>query len=266
MKKHPILKRACLALPAVLLSLLLICAPQASAATAGQRIAHRKMVVSQMVEKVQSAYYTIRESLNTLIPTSMGVCVSVQHYEIEELIEQSNVIATGHFTGRSDAFRVQSVQGGIHIYTDSFFAIDSVLKGEPYGDTVNVRSPGGTVGTFTQNWNSTLEFDERNTYLLFLYHPEPGGFHTAGDYYYVRGVHQGIYIQRADGSLYNPFSTEELPAEALNSPKMNENFTEEDQRNELMEIYRENYETGCDTWEEYQKNLAEMDQYAVILD
>ena len=186
---------------------------------------------------------------------------------VEDLVNDSIVIATGKVAGKSEGFEILHSNGeNRDIFTDYYFTIDNVLKGNPYDETVTLRMPGGTVGNRTVYDFCYPTLNQQDEYLLFFYRPGTGGwFNTPGDYYYLYGANQGAYRMDGKGAFFNVDSGEELPAQALISPQLDEPVDEAHFREETEEAFRHNYETGMDSWEEYQYNLAQLDQYAAIL-
>jgi len=263
LKSISLSKRTLLSLLALLLLVPAVPAKASPAPSAGLSPLENALV-SKMTDEVYSAYWTLRASLKTLITTTEEFSALIVGYTIDELIEKSSLIVLAKSTGERESFLTWATSGGQTIQTDHSFTVDTVLKGTPYGDAIAVRTDGGTVGAYTQIWSSNPEFEPDTTYLLFLYHPEVGnGIHTEGNYYYVRGLVQGAYVPDENGGFYNPWTEEELPAEALVSPLMDEEGpSAEEQRRELIETYRSNYESGFDTLEEYQRNMEELDEYA----
>lgn len=264
MKNIPLPKRTLFALLALLLLVPALPAKASPAPSAGLGPLERTLI-SKMTDEVYSAYWTLRAAMKTLITTTEEIEASIVAYDMDGLMEKSSLVVLGRITGERESFLVRNTCGGEKIQTDHSFTVETALKGEPDGDTIVVRTDGGTVGTYTQIWSCNPEFEPDTAYLLFLYRPEVGnGIHTEGDYYYVRGLIQGVYAEDETGGFYNPWTGEALPAEALISPLMDgEGPTAGDQRRELMETYRSNYENGFDSLEEYRRNLEEIDEYAV---
>ncbi len=186
----------------------------------------------------------------------------VAYRSVDYLLEDATLIATGRIAGQSEPFEILNSNGvDKSIFTDYYFTIDSALKGEPYAETITVRMEGGTV-----IHHSYPILNQRDQYLLFLYNEKCGGwYNTTGNYYYIDGLAQGAYRMDEEGAFVNVESGEELPAQALISPQLDEPVNEEHFREEMEETFRHNYETGMDSWEEYQYNLAQLDQYAAIL-
>ena len=102
--------------------------------------------LDQAMEKQKAAVHLLHAYWQRCIPVTVQVDGLLQDYSPEKLSAQAAVIATGKITGRSAPFQIVSYQGDIIVYTDFYFTITGVSKGAPYGETVSVRVPGGTVG------------------------------------------------------------------------------------------------------------------------
>ncbi len=220
--------------------------------------------LDQAMEKQKAAVHLLHAYWQRCIPVTVQVDGLLQAYSPEELSAQAAVIATGKITGRSAPFQIVSYQGDIIVYTDFYFTITGVSKGAPYGETVSVRVPGGTVGARQEVYPCEPQFNQEDEYLLFLYNPGRGSaFVTEEEHYFLLGSSQGAYAKNAAGVFVNTLTGEALPENALVSPQADGAYGEDYFRHELEETYRTNYESGFDTWEEYQENLAELERYAV---
>ncbi len=187
---------------------------------------------------------------------------------MEELLADSAVIATGKITGGPHSFVVEhaSVPGLTAYYSQYDFTIDQVLKGEPYAETVSVRIPGGVVDGVGEHYSGTPCFNREDEYLLFLVtETHGGGYSTRDDYYRPHGLVQGVYIRDEEGIYHNIASGEELPSEALISPHLDEVREEGQDREELLADFRQRYEEGNISQEEYEELLREIDQYATVV-
>ena len=198
---------------------------------------------------------------------------SLAYRSIDDLLDDSVVIATGKITGQSDAFKIRHATSPnwTEIHTDYYFTIDNVLKGEPYADTVNVRTEGGTIGNYTEVYSGSPEFNQEDEYLLFLYRSYYGGpFETEGDYYTIRGLVQGTYVLGDDGIYRNISTGEELPSKVFISPHLDEEVDPEKVRQEQLrkqlEVYEENYRTGFITKDEYDDCVATVETFGHIVD
>ncbi|MDO4175104.1 MAG: hypothetical protein Q4D42_10105, partial [Eubacteriales bacterium] len=113
----------------------------------------------------------------------------------EDLIAQSTLIATGTVTEVSDAFQIAPVGGGDpSVFTDYFFTVSDVLRGEPDDNVVSVRIQGGTANGMSSTAELEPQLEVGKSYLLFLYQPNMGGsYNTKGDYDSVTGLYRGAY-------------------------------------------------------------------------
>ena len=187
---------------------------------------------------------------------------------MEELLADSAVIATGKITGGPHSFVVEhaSVPGLTAYYSEYDFTIDTVWKGRPYAETVSVRIPGGVVDGVGERYSGTPQFNQEDEYLLFLVtENHGGGYSTRDDYYRPHGLVQGVYIQDEEGVYHNTASDEELPGEAMISPHLDEVREEGQDREELLDDFRQRYEEGNISQEEYEELLDQLDQYATVV-
>ena len=106
-----------------------------------------------------------------------------------------------------------------------------------------------------------------NQYLLFLYESDRGGgFNTDGDYYYIRGLWQGVYyINKNDDTFTSP-SGEKLTEEffMLRSEEYKNNHYSA--KEERLKNLKNNLKNGVITQEDYDKSVAQMDEYAEIIE
>ena len=185
---------------------------------------------------------------------------------VEDLFTMSGLVAEGVITDTAPSFWVQSPDGTRALYTDYTFRLSDVLRGQAAGETVTLRLPGGRVGTHRQVYTANPELREGEPYLLFLYRPGRGGaYNTAGDYYYILGLNQGVFSP-ADGEVYRSQSGTELDLEealeAYGALPVRETYF----REEFLQNQKANLESGFITQEEYDRMMAGLDDYAVILE
>lgn len=134
-----------------------------------------------------------------------------------ELAETSTLIVYGKVSRICEPALVEWVGGGSSHITDVEFTVSETLRGE-CGDTITVRTLGGLVDNVYEEYTDVPELREGEEYLLFLYQPGMGGsMNTRGDYYYLRGLSQGVYV---------PFSTEEQGSSLQEDPVLI-NYTEQ---------------------------------------
>ena len=201
-------------------------------------------------------------------PQTIIVSGSLVRRDIDNLFETSNLIVLCTITSEQESFFVHRVDDGIDILSDQFARIDKVFMGEPVGDGVNItiRSLGGTVGdhTVSHNENPVLQIDEQ--YLLFLYKPDMGGsYNTDGDYYYIRGLYQGVYGVTDTGEFVSHTGekitarTVEIRAEAFKDF----NYSS---REQYIKNLKSNLEYEVITQDDYDKAISQMDEYAEIIE
>lgn len=202
-----------------------------------------------------------RRPYNGSISVTMG---ELAYMSVDDLFRESTLVALGTLSGEPHSFYIQPVGAGRNgIYTDCTFTLQSVLVGEEENPTITVRLRGGTVGNDTHIVEDTPVFKPDQQYLLFLYQPGIGGsYYTEGDYYYVVGMKQGVFVKRADGSYISGtwvvLRENELVAPADLEPA--------DPRKRYLETLESIYEHGIITKEGYEDELAQLDQYATIVD
>ena len=204
-----------------------------------------------------------------LSPETAYISGSLEEKSLDDLYEQSALIALGTVTGKSDAFQIKSVYGSVANFTDYYVNINSALRGVAENGTITVRVQGGTVGNYTEIYEYSPKLELNHKYLLFLYKPGRGGaYNTEGDYYYVLGLTQGVFSENENGDFVSE-SGEILAQERLISTlsdedmePVNENYF----RNEYIENQERNLQNGFITQEEFDEMMANIDHYATILD
>lgn len=124
---------------------------------------------------------------------------------------------------------------------------------------------GGTVGNCTEIYEGSPAFEKNQEYLLCLYQPNCGGaYNTKGDYYYVCGINQGVFT-RDDSGGYVSLSGETLPDSRLEPKFRNVSINGDYTRKEFVENQEKNLANGFITKEEYDAAMAQLNQYAEIL-
>lgn len=215
---------------------------------------------------------------------------------MEELIEESALIIYGTVTGNSDPFEIMSVSNGSSIFTDYYIQPSIVFRGDAsISDPITVRMEGGKIGNVEVIAEEDAELNVGDSYILFLYKPGMGGgFNTEGDYYYIKGCHQGVFESDADFLFdVNTIAgdADELDIEEIIQENEDLLFASESEElfelaefvgevqesniespidetlevNTFMDNLKKNLETGFITQEEYDMYLAETSQYAKII-
>lgn len=183
----------------------------------------------------------------------------------EDLFSQSSLIVRGRVSGHSDAFQIQSPSGSVANFTDYYFTVDNILRGNYEPSTVTVRLHGGTVGNYTEIYEDAPTINEDTEYLLFLYRPGRGGaFNTEGDYYYILGLTQGIFVEESEGVFLSETGeklTSNMFLSTIADVPVNENYF----REQYIHNQQLNLENGFITQEEYDSRMANIDQYATII-
>ena len=203
-----------------------------------------------------------------LAPKAVYISGSIEEKSTNDLCEQSSLIALGTITGKSEAFKIKNVSGSVANFTDYYFKVDSILRGNADSETVIVRVQGGTVGRYTEIYELSPNLEENNEYLLFLYKPGRGGaYNTEGDYYYVLGLTQGCFEKDGTDSFVSQngqiLSQEKLVVvlEDEAGRTVDENYF----RNEYIENQKRNLQNGFITQEEFDSMMANIDVYANII-
>lgn len=201
-------------------------------------------------------------------PKTVYISGTLVERSLDDLYEQSALIAVGTVTGQSEAFQIKNVSGSIANFTDYYFNLNSILRGNEESDTITVRVQGGTVGNYTEVYEFSPNLETDNEYLLFLYKPGRGGaYNTEGDYYYVLGLTQGSFSEDNAGNFVSQ-SGEVLTQESLiaaldaeESEPVNENYF----RDEYIENQKRNLQNGFITQEEFDEMMTNIDHYATII-
>lgn len=111
----------------------------------------------------------------------LHVSASSAECTLESLRDDSDLVASGRYLGKSDPFLVIPVVGGIDsamYYTDYYFAVEDVFKGDVLVDSsassrgdsvISVRMKGGVGDRVAVVNDNAPELEEGADYLLFLY-------------------------------------------------------------------------------------------------
>lgn len=133
----------------------------------------------------------------------------------DSLRDDSDLIAEGRYLGKSDPILVIPVVGGIDAamyYTDYYFEVDNVFKGEALTDdaasrgssVISVRMKGGAGDRVAVVNDDAPELEEGSSYLLFLYRVLDGlDGNTEGNHYYSLGDKLGIWEKDSAGNFAN---------------------------------------------------------------
>ena len=233
---------------------------------------------SNEISKNESLSLSEEENEADLETMEIHMNASLPEMTVEEIAEESNLVAIGTLKEISPGFCIQSVEGGTMNYTEYYFQISDTCRGvapDNEDQIAAVRIPGGEANGVNMIWEDapTLEVDE--TYLLFLYKPQMGGsFNTEGDYYYLSGDTRGIYP--VDSATAFSKTTDDVYTSSDGTKRISHNELIQliDQVNEeipadidmryqeFLENQQYNLETGFISQEEYDRFLSEAQRYA----
>ncbi len=190
----------------------------------------------------------------------LHVSASSAECTFESLRDDSDLVASGRYLGRSDPFLVIPVVGGIDsamYYTDYYFAVEDVFKGDvlvddsasPRGDSViSVRMKGGAGDRVAVVNDNAPELEEGADYLLFLYRVLDGlDGNTEGNHYYSFGDKLGIWEKDSAGNFANAevgsVSADSLAVMPISdaAPASEQNFASEDA---MIDDVRARYNEG----------------------
>ncbi|WP_417060781.1 hypothetical protein [Ellagibacter isourolithinifaciens] len=145
----------------------------------------------------------------------LHVSASSAECTLESLRDDSDLVASGRYLGKSDPILVIPVVGGIDAamyYTDYYFEVDNVFKGEALTDdaasrgssVISVRMKGGAGDRVAVVNDDAPELEEGSSYLLFLYRVLDGlDGNTEGNHYYSFGDKLGIWEKDSAGNFAN---------------------------------------------------------------
>lgn len=126
--------------------------------------------------------------------TMVSVSSAVQEYSLQSLSEFSSLIAYGKVTYIGKSFLLQNAYGGTSSYMDVEIKPEHVFRGTA-DETFTLRVSGGLAGNSYTNYEEEPELKLGESYLFYLYKPGyGGGVNGPGDYYYLVGLSQGVYV------------------------------------------------------------------------
>lgn len=178
----------------------------------------------------------------------------------ESLRDESDLVASGRYLGKSDPILVIPVVGGIDAamyYTDYRFEVGDVFKGVVLTDdsvsaqgksVISVRMKGGVGDRVAIVNDDAPELEQGSDYLLFLYRVLDGlDGNTEGNHYYSFGDDLGIWEKDASGAFSNSEvgsvdmdSLVSMPASNV-APASEQNLAAEDA---MIEDVRNRYDSG----------------------
>lgn len=124
---------------------------------------------------------------------------------------------------------------------------------------------GGSIENRTVVVDNNPLFETESDVILCLYKPDMGsGYNTKGDYYYLRGISQGVFdiqndklICKHDGSTI----TNDKFKQMLRDHSSDEDYS---LKSEFQNNMLQNLESGFINEKEYDQFLKEINQYAEI--
>ena len=198
-------------------------------------------------------------------PYTITHTVELVRRDLTNLVETSNLIAICEVMTEPKSFCVRRGDSGGSILSEQTLRIERVFMGDDTAETVTVRQRGGTVGLRTEYYTGNPVLKAGSRYLLFLYQPDMGsGYNTEGDYYYIRGMYQGVYEAVSDGTYRQPYGSK-LTDASLTDAISNRVALPYSSRREYLARLESNYRSGHLTKEGYEQQIALVDEYAVII-
>jgi hypothetical protein len=204
---------------------------------------------------------------------TIAVSSSLVAKDVPQLIESSDIIACGTVVSKNAPIKILPVFGGdFSIFSDFIFEIENSYlhaNATPENSSVSVRIHGGTVDGLNVIVEEAPVLEVGGKYLLFLYRPgRGGGYNTVGDYYYVNGASQGIYIMN-ENEYTRQLSGTNIEIEVLQSLIAEYEATGTPRITALEEFTQNqirNLDSGAITEEEYETFITNANTYATIID
>ena len=199
---------------------------------------------------------------------------SSNHYEYNELIENSCLIVRGKVIGSSDPICITPTGGGDDsLFTDHYLEITHILRGEAsVGAVVNVRTQGGETHALKVVCEFSPTIQQGDEVVAFLYrHNVGGGYTTDEDYYRITGTDQGWYIldTSAENEIfkstigYPDLNWSEISVDIpiySNEHPINYNWM----RDRAIASIQRDLDNGNLTQQEYEQEMANLDIYATV--
>lgn len=207
-------------------------------------------------------------------PITCVISYTVAELSMEEMLEKSHLVVRGVLTEVSPAARVDFENGGNSIFTNYTFDVKETYRGKEK-DQVVVSEEGGQVGNMEFVCEGGPSFELGKEYVLFLYRPMPGyGLATEEEYYWLVVYDQAVYEveSSADGSAMAVFQNDGAKSSLQTFSNRIKELDQEYpvnynwEREEMIENMKANLESGFITKEESEQMLAELYQYAKIVE
>lgn len=195
-------------------------------------------------------------------------------YNLDDLVEKASLIVKAHAESESQVVEIKPANGGDTCnFTNYTFTVSECLCGDvSQGDQITVRVMGGLNEHQNVIYEDAPAITAGQDVILFLYKPEMGaGYITAGDYYYIVGVNQGIYYAADEADAEDAYINEEGEeiscASVLRSIEQKPAMTSDrmSEYEEFKQNLQSTLENGVITQEGYDAILADSNQYAEIV-
>ena len=225
---------------------------------------------------------------NSLGKHVSSMSASGPQYPVDQMLEEVSLVVRGTVLG-FDYLNIRHVDGTADmLFTDYYVDVHETLRGEAETDEnslIRVRTLGGENDT-SISINSELNLKIGTECLFFLFKPAGGDYNTGEyGYYYPYALSSGVYVagdetvENARGetvpktfTCYSSTRTDDRELEYLTFTEKLEEYNKTHPvdvyklANQAKENLLENLKSGFLSQEEYDKLLAEFDQYATIIE
>lgn len=214
---------------------------------------------------VGTGFATLNRTTTTTKPVQI-ISGSLLKITADDMLRDASVIAKGSLIGESSPFKIRQVNGDKSVFTDYYFELQNVIRGEVApGERVSVRVRGGEAADYIVVDETSPNFAMDQEYLLFLQAPGMGGgYNTVGDYYYIMGVSQGIFTEESDG-VYTSEHGEEINLAATPMAILESEPIPDAILNYYLDALQKNVDSGFISEEEYNLYVAQADEYAAVI-
>lgn len=141
---------------------------------------------------------------NVDVRTVSGV---LAEYDLDALLKRSDLVVYGRVTEIMAPIAIKSIYGDIHYATDIKIAVNETYRGSS-SENITIRTSGGLIGDTYYEYLEEPNIFLDESYIFMLSSPIGLGFDTDGDYYYISGVHQGLFktVNKNDISALEKYS------------------------------------------------------------